>query len=386
MSSIRHVLVATDCSAASTYAMRMAADLASRLGAKLSVVYVIPPSPYPYPIPASEEMREYGRDMLEGAIQSLGSEASAILRDGDPAAEIVAAAGEVNADLLVIGSRGRRGAARALLGSVAEKVVRLSPVPVLTAHTWRFEDRVDAGRSLAAALLPFQDDAPGLIATSPGAVVLAAEVGASLDEPVDLLLGTPVRHEDVLLGAICEEGTLRMDPSEAARSVSPFDRDVAFLKARAQLRDESTALQGGKSFGDLYQRTMVVVADALEEPWSVLVVCDVLRRLRASRVIVAAPAASSSTCAILARVVDDLIVLHTTDYADAGSIYRDERRVSVDEAAKRLHEQRSGHHDGARLAVAAATPKNERTSAARARASLRPRSMSRRANSPSNKR
>jgi nucleotide-binding universal stress UspA family protein len=54
------------------------------------------------------------------------------LRCGDPAAEILRAIDELKPELVVMGTHGRRGLARLLLGSVAEKVVRSSPVPVLT--------------------------------------------------------------------------------------------------------------------------------------------------------------------------------------------------------------------------------------------------------------
>lgn len=53
------------------------------------------------------------------------------LRDGSPAAEIVAAAQELGCDLVVMGTHGRVGLEHFLLGSVAERVVRLSPVPVM---------------------------------------------------------------------------------------------------------------------------------------------------------------------------------------------------------------------------------------------------------------
>lgn len=59
-------------------------------------------------------------------------EAKSVLRRGRPWEEILAAAADVEADLIVIGTHGRRGLSRALLGSVAEKVVRVSPVPVMT--------------------------------------------------------------------------------------------------------------------------------------------------------------------------------------------------------------------------------------------------------------
>ena len=58
--------------------------------------------------------------------------ANGILRRGLAASETLALINEVKPDLVVIGTHGRQGVARALLGSIAEKIVRLSPVPVLT--------------------------------------------------------------------------------------------------------------------------------------------------------------------------------------------------------------------------------------------------------------
>jgi universal stress protein A len=55
-----------------------------------------------------------------------------VLRDGVPAGEIVEAAAAERADMIVIGTHGRTGLGRFLLGSVAERVVRTAPCPVLT--------------------------------------------------------------------------------------------------------------------------------------------------------------------------------------------------------------------------------------------------------------
>jgi nucleotide-binding universal stress UspA family protein len=74
---------------------------------------------------------------LEGLAQRAhrpGVEVATALRHGTPWSEINALAKEMNADLVVMGTHGRRGVARALLGSVAEKVVRTAPCPVLTVH------------------------------------------------------------------------------------------------------------------------------------------------------------------------------------------------------------------------------------------------------------
>jgi nucleotide-binding universal stress UspA family protein len=77
---------------------------------------------------------------LEDAIEKRrgkGVELKAHLRQADPRDAIVAAAKDLHADLVVMGTHGRRGIARALLGSVAEAVLRVSPVPVLSVRTPR---------------------------------------------------------------------------------------------------------------------------------------------------------------------------------------------------------------------------------------------------------
>ena len=66
------------------------------------------------------------------AAKETGIETGTLLREGNPAREIVNVARTEKFDLVVIATHSRRRLARGLLGSVAEKVVRLSPIPVLT--------------------------------------------------------------------------------------------------------------------------------------------------------------------------------------------------------------------------------------------------------------
>jgi nucleotide-binding universal stress UspA family protein len=77
------------------------------------------------------------RESLEkerARLASSGAEVISVLRPGVAWEEILAAAQALDAGLIVMGTHGRRGLPRAVLGSVAEKVVRLSPIPVLTVH------------------------------------------------------------------------------------------------------------------------------------------------------------------------------------------------------------------------------------------------------------
>jgi len=274
---------------------------------------------------------------LEDEVASLGVKAEPILRAGSPAVELVSTASEIGADLIVVGSHGHRGVRRALLGSVAESVVRLSPVAVLTMHSWHFDNRAEAGRELAAATAHLRAAAPAVIAVSRGALVVAAEIGRTLGETPELLLATSVGRDGVPFGGMCEDGTVRLDPEELARAPSAPDRDLALDRTKKLLAAESTALRGSQWIGDVWHRAVVLVSDAIEEPWSILAACDALRRQGASPLIVAAPVATWVAAAALEGAVDQRIVLHTTNAVTEGlSFYRDERPISLRDAARCL--------------------------------------------------
>ncbi|MFC4247285.1 universal stress protein [Natribaculum luteum] len=131
------VVVATDGSTSVTRAVDVGLDLAGRFDADVHALSVIDAGE----VDASPEQL---RDELETALETHAEAALATvheragngltteIREGHPAPEICAYAREIDADLVVTGTRGRHGENRFLLGSVAEKVVRSSPVPVLT--------------------------------------------------------------------------------------------------------------------------------------------------------------------------------------------------------------------------------------------------------------
>ena len=138
---VRQIVVATDFSECSRAAVDAAADLAQRLGAKLTIVHVWQMTPL------STVGAEYGMPDLIVAIEDAAraqlademKRVSAVvpqveseLRSGVAWEQIVEAATRHSADLLIVGTHGRTGLRHVFLGSVAEKVVRTSPVPVLT--------------------------------------------------------------------------------------------------------------------------------------------------------------------------------------------------------------------------------------------------------------
>jgi len=147
MDPIRNILVPTDFSDGSRHAEEYAAGLATALGARITLVHVfhVPTPAYGEAvyasvvdsIPSVLRSCEAALQAEAAAMKDRGVQATSVLRQGDPAHEIADVARAEKADLVVIATHGRRGMARALLGSVAEKVVRTSGAPVMTMNPFR---------------------------------------------------------------------------------------------------------------------------------------------------------------------------------------------------------------------------------------------------------
>jgi nucleotide-binding universal stress UspA family protein len=142
-----NILLATDGSAASEQAAHLAVSLARERGARLIALYVIDPYPYLGVGEASAVgFQAYMGNAYEHAAQAHsriaalcadGGNVDLHLRRGEDASAaetIVRTAVEEGADLIVVGSHGRTGISRLVLGSVAAKVVTQSPLPVLVAR------------------------------------------------------------------------------------------------------------------------------------------------------------------------------------------------------------------------------------------------------------
>jgi nucleotide-binding universal stress UspA family protein len=147
------VLLATDGSEEADLATRTAADLADKTGSELHLVHVFDITPW-YPTdpegfglggveledPELQEVlqrtsEQRARELLDAEVEKLRSlgvtQAQAHLAEGGVAQEIVGLAEEIGAGLIVIGSRGRGGIRRALMGSVSDSVVRHAHCPVM---------------------------------------------------------------------------------------------------------------------------------------------------------------------------------------------------------------------------------------------------------------
>lgn len=144
------VVVATDGSESVKRAVDVALDLAGRFDAEVHALSVVDESEVDAsPEQLQDEFRTALETTAEGALATVeertGQEVVTAVREGRPAVEICEYAREVDADLVATGTRGRHGENRLLLGSVAERVVRTSPVPVLTVRQLEGASASDAG-------------------------------------------------------------------------------------------------------------------------------------------------------------------------------------------------------------------------------------------------
>ncbi|MFC7233829.1 universal stress protein [Halosegnis marinus] len=132
------ILVPTDGSPGMARVLEHAAELARVHGAALEVVYVVNSGAVAnLPMESSwegvaEMLREEGHGALDAAADAVEGTVERTILEGNPAHEIVEYAKRSGADVVCMGTHGRGGLNRLLLGSVAERVVRASEVPVLT--------------------------------------------------------------------------------------------------------------------------------------------------------------------------------------------------------------------------------------------------------------
>ena len=133
MIRVNSILFATDFSPMSHYAYKFACGLAKDNNALLEIVHVVmPPVAYgEFGVPAMMEDSASADETLH-QMKPPGVRVNHFLLTGDPATEIIGLAKEHQSDLIVMGTHGRTGLGRLLMGSVAEQVVRKAHCPVLT--------------------------------------------------------------------------------------------------------------------------------------------------------------------------------------------------------------------------------------------------------------
>jgi nucleotide-binding universal stress UspA family protein len=141
MLPFKHILVPTDFGESSKRALEVAIAMADKYQASLTLLHVCEIPVYSYPgmtigaVDLLTPIQTAAREMLANTLAEVTKQvpgATGTLALGVAWREIEQAVADTHADLIVMGTHGRRGVMRALLGSVAQRTVQMSKVPVLT--------------------------------------------------------------------------------------------------------------------------------------------------------------------------------------------------------------------------------------------------------------
>jgi nucleotide-binding universal stress UspA family protein len=237
MTIIRRIVCATDLSPASAPAWAFAQRLAWATAAETTLLHVLPLIPIPMEAGLdaatyqrlADEDREAARARLDELVAAApGLRLVTRFADGPPAQRILEFAAGWPADLVVVGTHGRTGLNRLLLGSVAEQVVQLARCPVATA------------RPLPAAPAPEvpirrivypTDFSPASRRAWPWALALAERTGAAVDVVHVLLEVVPDRHVDPTFLA----RTAAAIRAEAQKSVDEFLATCGLARDRVSI-------------------------------------------------------------------------------------------------------------------------------------------------------
>lgn len=332
----KNILVPVDFGGPSLRACDRAAALARDLRGSVTLLHVAEVPPYPLGPEIVDELAEAAHAAMAVEVERLRPWAPSVrtrIVVGSPWREILRAVESEQADLVVIGTHGRRGIARLALGSVAERIVRSSPVPVLTVPAHAFESREDAGHRLGTELRTHELSSPAVVALSRASLPVADAVASAVSGTLDVWATASIVMAGRQVGTMGEDELAYYD-----EPVDPsFDRMSAEARATEEVREEAGGMRGARTVGDVADRVVVLVSDALVTASPVISAVRALRPLGAAGFLLAAPIATPRPQGEVRGDVDEIVTLETAILADsAADTYRKDAVPSLRQARSLL--------------------------------------------------
>jgi predicted phosphoribosyltransferase len=207
----------------------------------------------------------------------------------------------------------------------------------------RFADRQDAGRQLAARLLPLAYENPLVLALPRGGVPVAREVALALHAPLDFLavrkLGAP-HNPEYGIGAVAEDGTRVVDPEAIAVLGIPNGiLDAIAARETAELERRVTLYRDDRAPLNVSGHTAIVVDDGVATGVTDAAALRAIRRKGPRRLILAVPVCPPDSARRLREDADDVICLHAPPrFFGVGQWYEDFSQVSDEEVVSLLAE------------------------------------------------
>jgi putative phosphoribosyl transferase len=199
-----------------------------------------------------------------------------------------------------------------------------------------FDDRVDAGRRLAARLGHLRSEPVVVLGLPRGGVPVAAEVARALGAPLDVIvvrkLGVPFQPE-LGMGAVGEDGARVINPEViAAAGVTAAELAVAEARERAEVARRVARYRGGRPRAPLRGKVAVIVDDGIATGSTARAACQVARALGAARVVLAAPVAPPGWQDRIGRDAEEMIAVITpAPFYGIGQFYADFSQTTDDE-------------------------------------------------------
>jgi len=213
-----------------------------------------------------------------------------------------------------------------------------------------FQDRADAGRQLAKALLKYKSREPVILALPRGGVLVAAEVAAVLDAPLDLLLvrkiGLPSQPE-LAMGAVADgeiPTIIRNSEVIEISGISAGEFDAVCNEERAEIERRRKRYLGDRARTIVAEQVAIIIDDGVATGATTLAALRAARARKPKELVLASPVAPLDTIKRLHPEVDAIVCLDAPrDLGAIGFSYRDFHQVTDGEVIailKRFHANR----------------------------------------------
>ena len=228
--------------------------------------------------------------------------------------------------------------------------LRFLAKPQFTYSGGDFQNRADAGRKLARALLHLKSERPVVLALPRGGVPVAFQVAQELGAPLDVVLvrkiGAPGQPE-LGLGAVVDgEQPQVVLNDELIELVRPSRRYLEGEEKRelAEIERRRAIYRPGRAPIPLQGRTVIVVDDGIATGGTMKAVLQALAHIGTRRVVLAVPVAPSDTLRELARLADEVVCLMTPQpFYAVGAFYRDFTQTTDEEVIDLLARAAKAH-------------------------------------------
>jgi putative phosphoribosyl transferase len=206
-----------------------------------------------------------------------------------------------------------------------------------------FRNRAEAGRKLAGALASYKGQKPAILALPRGGVPVAAEVAASLDAPLDLILvrkiGVPSQPE-LAMGAVVDGGQpvlVRNEDVMQLAGISEVEFKVVCENELAEIDRRRQRYLGDRARVDVAGRIAIVIDDGIATGATTRAALRATRMRNPRKLVLAIPVAPTDTLTVMREEVDEVVCLEDYEFFGAiGRFYDDFHQVTDEQVIATL--------------------------------------------------